>query len=73
MSSIIGWVYKNGIITLLVVLVFLSIILWVTYRVFGDNPPVIGAGTVSALATVYGLPAIAVGLWKWRTGKDEKS
>jgi hypothetical protein len=38
----------------------------VTLRVFGSNPPEITMGTATALGAVYGLPALAYGLWKWR-------
>jgi len=63
------FIYRHKIITALLVLHSLSLVTWVTIRVFGDNPPEISAGTATALTAVYGLPALAYGLWKWRGGK----
>lgn len=51
----------------------LALVTWVTIRVFGSNTPDIPMGTATALATVYGLPALAYGLWKWRGGKVNNS
>ena len=45
---------------------------YVIYRVFGENPPDIGAGTVTALSAVLGLPTIAIGLYQWRS-KDSNN
>lgn len=64
-----GWINEHKVLTALIVLWLLGLVTWVTLRVFGDNPPDIPGGTVTALATVYALPAIAVGLWKWRGGQ----
>jgi hypothetical protein len=43
-----------------------GLVSWVTIRVFGDNPPDIPAGTATALAAVYGLPALSFGVAKIR-------
>jgi len=42
------------------------LVTWVTYRTFGTNPPDIPTGTVTALATVFGLPSVAYAVIKWR-------
>jgi len=39
-----------------------GLVTWVTIRVFGDNPPDIPPGTATALAAVYGLPALSYGV-----------
>lgn len=38
------------------------LVTWVTIRVFGDDPPDIPPGTATALAAVYGLPALSYGV-----------
>jgi len=43
-----------------------ALVTWVTVRVFGDNPPDISPGTATALAAVYGLPALSYGITKTR-------
>ncbi|MEX0385850.1 hypothetical protein [Spiribacter onubensis] len=43
-----------------------GLVSWVTYRVFGPNPPEISGGTATALAAVYGLPALSYGLSRVR-------
>lgn len=58
------WWYKVA--TLLLVVHALSLVTWVTLRVFGAEPPDIPMGTATAIGAVYGLPALAYGLWKWR-------
>lgn len=47
---------------------------WVIWRVFGDNPPEISAGTTAALGIVFGLPPLIMGLYQWaRKTRDDKS
>lgn len=70
MKYLIDMVHRHGLVTLLVVLWTLALVSWVVWRVFSAEPPDIPLGTVTALGTVFGLPAIAVGLWKWRNGGD---
>jgi len=43
-----------------------GLVTWVTIRVFGDDPPDIPPGTATALAAVYGLPALSFGVAKIR-------
>lgn len=45
---------------------------WVTWRVFGDNPPDVPMGTSAAYATLFAAPPLAVGLWKWARRWYEK-
>jgi len=44
-----------------------GLVTWVTVRVFGGNPPDISPGTATALAAVYGLPALSYGITKARS------
>lgn len=46
----------------LLVIHAVMLVTWVTIRVFGPNPPEISGGTASALAAVYGLPALSFGI-----------
>ena len=62
----IGWMQKHMVFTLLLVVWMLSIVTWVVWRVFGEAPPDVPSSTNAALGIVFGLPALAVGLWKWR-------
>lgn len=63
--------FKYGILTVLVVLWAITLVTFVTIAVF-TAPPDIPTGTAAALATVYGLPAVAIGLYKWRSEKGVK-
>ena len=58
---------RNLWLTALIVLWMMVIVTWVTWVAFTD-PPDIPATTAGVVATIYGLPAIAAGLWKWRGG-----
>ena len=64
--------YKSAIITTFFVLWAIGIITFVTVVTFLFTPD-IPMGTATALGAVYGLPAIAVGLYKWRVEKSAKS
>ncbi len=45
---------------------------YVVWRVFGDNPPDIPAGTAAAFGTFFALPALAIQMMKYRhKDKDE--
>lgn len=63
------WLYEHWIITTLVVVVFLVLICAVTVKVFFD-PVDVPNGTAAAFATFFGLPALVIGLVKWRSGKQ---
>ena len=60
------YIENHKIVTIVVVLWLLTIVTWVTFMVFSPTPPDIPGTTVSALGIVFGLPALAVGLLKWR-------
>lgn len=65
----IKWLYDHYALTGLVSLYYMMLVGYGTYQVFSQVTEITGAG-----ATVYGtlmaLPAAAVGLIKWRLGKD---
>lgn len=63
------WLYKNKIISSLIVLWGLGLTTFVTIRVFSVIPPDIPLGTATAFATLFSLPALAIGLYKWRVDK----
>lgn len=71
MSSLQRWLYKHAIITVLLIIWCIGLVTWVTYRVFSDNPPDIPTGTVAAFGTLFGLPTLVIGLWKWRNKPNE--
>ena len=56
---------RHIVMTSIIVLWALSLVTWVTYIAFTD-PPDIPTGTAAVMATIYGLPALAFGLWKWK-------
>lgn len=60
------WCRRHYIVTSSVLLVFVALIVAVTLKVFFD-PVEIPTGTAAAFATFFGLPAITVGLLKWRS------
>jgi hypothetical protein len=71
MSSLQSWLYKHAIITVLLIIWCIGLVTWVTYRVFSDSPPDIPTGTVAAFGTLFGLPTLVIGLWKWRNKPNE--
>lgn len=58
--------------TILFIVWTLALTTWVTFRVFSDTPPDIPMGTVTAFATLFGLPVAGFGLWKWRHSGEVK-
>lgn len=63
------WIYEHWIITTIVLMTCLALIVAVTLKVFWD-PPDIPAGTATAFGTFFGLPALVIGLLKWRHKHD---
>lgn len=63
------WKYldANKITSLILVLWTYGLMTWVVYKVF-DDVALINAAVVSALTAVVGIPAVAIGLFKWRRG-----
>lgn len=72
MSKFRKWVYDHAIVSLGLIIWCVAIVSWVVVRSFSDNPPDIPTGTVAALGTILGLPAIVIGLWKWRSDKPDE-
>lgn len=66
MSKLYRFITENALMSTFVILWAVGLTTWVTIRVFGDNPPDVPMGTATALATVFGLPVMGVGIWKWR-------
>ena len=66
------WVYmeKNKILSAILVLWTYGLMTWVVYKVF-DDVTLINAAVTSALTVVVGIPAVAIGLFKWRRGKQD--
>lgn len=69
MSRFFGFLQRHGIIVTLVIIWGIALTTWVTLQVFSSTPPNIPTGTAAAYATLFGLPGIAVGLWKWKSDK----
>ena len=66
MARLYRFITENALMSLAVIVWAIILTTWVTIRVFGDSPPDVPGGTAAALATVFGLPTLAVGVWKWR-------
>lgn len=62
------WLYDHYILTSLIVIWALTLITVVTIKTF-FSPVAIPTATAAALATVYALPSLAIGLFKWRASK----
>ena len=64
-----AWEYldKNKIVSLILVLWTYGLMTWVVYRVFADIS-LINASVTAAMTAVVGIPAVAIGLFKWRRG-----
>ena len=56
---------RHAVLTSIIVFWALGLVTWVTYVVF-TQPPDIPVSTAGVVATIYALPALAVGLWKWK-------
>lgn len=63
------FLYDHKVVSVLTIVWMMGLVTWVTWRVFGA-PPDIPTATAAAYATVFGLPALAIGLWKWRNGGE---
>ena len=69
--SFFDWAHRHWIMTVLIVLWALVLTTVITVKVF-FAPVEIPATTVTAFGTLFGLPGIAVGLWKWRNRHAHK-
>jgi hypothetical protein len=61
----IAWMDRHKVFTIILVFAIFALVGAVTVKVFWD-PRDVPSGTLGALTVVYGLPALAVALWKWR-------
>lgn len=71
MSKFKQWMHKHQIKTTLMVVWMLALTTIITIKVFFD-PVDIPTGTAAAFATLFALPGIAVGLYKWRQEREDK-
>lgn len=62
------FIYRHKIASSVVLIWTIALVTWVTHQVFFDitkiTMPVAGA-----YATLFGLPALAIGLYQWRNNK----
>lgn len=65
-----SFLYKHKIISAFLVLWMVCLVSVITIKVF-FAPVDIPAGTITAFGTVFGLPALVIGLWKWRNSKEK--
>lgn len=63
--SFFDWAHRHWIMTVCIVIWALVLTTVVTIKVF-FAPVAIPTGTAGAFATLFALPTIATGLWKWR-------
>lgn len=68
-AGALDYLHRHGIITMLVIVWGICLTTYVTVRVFSDAPPNVPTGTAAAFTTLFGLPSLAIGLWKWRLDK----
>jgi len=64
------WLRSHLIVSVLLVIWTVTLVSTVTVKAFFD-PVSIPTGTATALATVYGLPAVTIGLYKARLKIEE--
>lgn len=64
-----NFVYKYGLMSILLVLWAMGITSYATVQIFRDIAA-ITPSAVSAYATLVGIPTIAVGVYKWRHERD---
>lgn len=66
------WIYNNAVVARLVVIwacaltTFVVVVTWLC-------PPNIPVGTATAFATFFSLPALGIGLYKWRMDKNAEA
>lgn len=62
-----AYIERHKILSSILVLWTYGLVTWVVYRIF-DDVTLINTAVVAALTAVLGIPAVAVGLFKWRRG-----
>lgn len=65
----IRWLYEHYVITAAIALYYMALAGYGTYQVFSQIIEITGPG-VTAYGTLMALPPAAVGLIRWRIGKD---
>lgn len=69
MARLYRFITENALMSIIIIAWALTLTTVITLKVFFD-PPDIPAGTVAAFTTVFGLPALAFTVWKWRRDKQ---
>jgi hypothetical protein len=64
------WLYDRYLLTPILGVYFMLLVGFGTYQMF-INPELINGSSASAYLTLMGLPALIVGLIKWRFETDE--
>jgi len=74
MSRLFKWINGNAVIPILWSLFGMAVVGFATFQTFWDVTQ-INAAVTSALGVVYGIPAMAIGIWQWRVkqGKPDDS
>ena len=67
----IDFIERHMIFTIIIVFLLLGLTFVITVKVFFD-PEDIPTGTATAFGVFFGLPALTIGLWKWRSDKTDK-
>jgi len=69
-----NFIYKYGIASIFMLLLCACLFTVISLKVFGllGDVPDIPAGTVAAFSTMFGLPAIVIGFYRWRNEQDIK-
>lgn len=65
MARLYRFITENALMSIIIIAWALTLTTVITVKVFFD-PPDIPGGTVAAFGTVFGLPTLAFGVWKWR-------
>ncbi|MDB4312170.1 hypothetical protein N9937_01945 [bacterium] len=65
-----NFIYEHGLASVFALLWGMCLFTWVTWTVF-TNPVDIPTNTMMAFTTMYGLPAVVIGFFKWRNSKGE--
>ena len=67
------FLYRHKIISALLVIWLMAIVSFVVYQVFSCDAIEISGQTAALASTVFGFPALAIGLWKWRNKKPAEN
>jgi len=66
MSRLYQFISSNALVVLVLLIEGAVAFAWVTYRVFGDNPPDISGGTATAYGAFLAIPPALIKFWQWR-------